>query len=110
MVELNEYQRLASRTLRKNAPFRDVLAECALGLGEAGECQNKIKKYLFHGHNLDDPGMNIKEELGDNLWYIAMISLLFGYGLEDVAVYNLEKLRKRYPDGFSCERSRDRVV
>ena len=64
-----------------------------------------IKKHLYHGHDMK----NLKEELGDVMWYVAALSSMFGIDMEEVAEANIEKLRKRYPDGFSKERSINRV-
>ena len=62
MMSFNEYQKLAKRTAK------DLnLTEFALGLGgEAGEVIDLIKKFEFHGHELDD-GKLVKES-GDVLW------------------------------------------
>ena len=65
-----------------------------------------IKKHLFHGHKLDPA--KITDELGDVLWYIAGCCSILGVDMEDVAVGNIEKLRKRYPEGFDKERSIER--
>ena len=43
----------------------------------------------------------IKENLGDTMWYIAMICNFYGWNLEEVLEENIEKLKKRYPDGFT---------
>ena len=43
----------------------------------------------------------IKENLGDTLWYIAMICNFYGWDLQEVLKENIEKLAKRYPDGFT---------
>lgn len=80
----------------------------ALGLaGEAGEVADALKKAVFHEHGVDRD--MIVKELGDALWYIAFLSSALGSSLEEVAAKNVEKLRKRYPDGFSYERSINRV-
>ena len=65
-----------------------------------------IKKSVFHGHDVDKG--EIKKELGDVLWYLSQIARLAGLSLEEVAVANIEKLSRRYPDGFSREASINR--
>lgn len=79
----------------------------AMGLaGEAGEVVDLLKKHLYHGHSLDRD--KLTKELGDCLWYLAVLAHLNGVDLADVAAANVVKLRARYPDGFSEERSRNR--
>lgn len=102
--ELNQYQRDAMRTAGDRT---DDLACHALGVaGEAGEVADLFKKHLFHGHPLDRA--KAAKELGDVLWYVAVLANRIGYSLSNVAELNVEKLRKRYPDGFSSERSQKR--
>lgn len=103
-MELNEYQRQAMRT---KGDEKEPLFIAALGLsGETGEVNDHIKKYLGHGHKLDKE--YITKELGDILWYIAYMADTLDISLEDIAKANIEKLAKRYPDGFSKERSLNR--
>jgi NTP pyrophosphatase (non-canonical NTP hydrolase) len=81
----------------------------ALGLcGEAGETADIVKKHFFQGHDLDKE--DLKNEMGDCLWYIAVLAHSAGIELHEVARYNIEKLKKRYPDGFSFEKSINRQV
>lgn len=84
-----------------------TLSEGALGLcGESGEVTEIIKKHFYHGHKLDRD--NLLLELGDVAWYLAVIAELCGIELSEVFEANIEKLQKRYPDGFSSERSINR--
>lgn len=107
-MNLDEYQQLAARTLGRNRTHEQLLANAALGLtGEAGETAEIIKKHLFHDTPLDQDAL-IKE-LGDCLWYIGAFATVLGVSLDDVAQRNIDKLRKRYPDGFDSERSRNRT-
>lgn len=100
----NEYQSAALRTA--NIKCRN-LQNCGLGLcGESGEVADIIKKHTFQGHELDKK--HIVEELGDVAWYMAVLADMLGYSLNDVLEMNVEKLKKRYPDGFSEERSVNR--
>ena len=109
-MTLDQYQQHALRTA--TVDDSDLceplgLARDALGIaGEAGEVADLVKKFVGHGHALD--GEKVKKELGDVLWYIAVIAHRVGWTLEEVAAANVEKLRTRYPDGFSSERSRNR--
>lgn len=100
---LDQYQRQAQRT----APTSFKVENGALGLcGEAGECADLVKKYMFQGHALDRE--RLAEELGDVLWYCAELATGLGMKLSEVAEMNIRKLEKRYPDGFDPERSRNR--
>ena len=103
-MTINEYQQEALRTA--SGKCRSI-ANCAMGLsGEAGECTDIIKKHLFHGHELDKE--HLAKELGDVAWYLAVCAHIIGCDLETVLQMNVDKLRKRYPDGFSEEKSRYR--
>lgn len=108
----DEYQSLALRTASKESLVdeRTMLNAAALGLnGEAGEIADHVKKVMFHGHPLDnDTRDKIVKELGDILWYCAMGARALGVPLGEIARINVEKLMKRYPEGFSSERSMNR--
>lgn len=114
-MTVNTYQSLAMRTndalSNKRVKERDNAGELingALGLtGEAGEVADIIKKYVFHGHELDKE--EIIKELGDVCWYVALLSQGIGVPLEDVLQKNIDKLKRRYPEGFSVENSINRV-
>jgi len=107
-LRMNEYQNLAEKTsgAGKSGERRKIIA--ALGLaGEAGEFANMIKKLTAHGHNI--PKEKLAEELGDVLWYVAEAASACNLNLDDIAVKNIKKLKARYPEGFSQERSRNRT-
>lgn len=107
-MNLNEYQTLASRTDNDKEPMNMKLANYALGCtGEAGEVSDIVKKFVFHGHELNKE--ELRKELGDTLWYIALIAKTAGFTLDEVAAANIEKLSKRYKNGFSKEDSINRV-
>lgn len=106
-MEMNTYQELAEVTMNQDGSQRDRLANGALGLaGEAGEAADLIKKHLFHDHPLDRD--KLRDELGDVLWYVATLARTLELDLSEVAERNVEKLRARYPEGFSAARSRNR--
>jgi NTP pyrophosphatase (non-canonical NTP hydrolase) len=100
----NEYQAQALRSARLIGKEEQTLLNGVMGLaGESGECVDLMKKHLFHGHPLDREHMLL--ELGDVAWYLALSAYALDCDLETVFQKNLEKLRKRYPDGFATERS-----
>ena len=75
-----------------------VLNGC-LGLsGESGETLDIIKKFVFHEKELDKE--HLKKEIGDVMWYVAMICESVGFDLDDVMQTNVDKLKARYPEGF----------
>lgn len=104
----NFYQLLALRTMKPDMKVIDQLSEGLMGLaGEGGEAIDILKKHKFQGHELDRG--EIALELGDIAWYLAEAANAIGYSLSEIFRMNIEKLRKRYPDGFSTEDSIKRV-
>ena len=107
-MNLDTYQQLAARTMSPGQTAEQRLANAALGLtGEAGEVAEHVKKHLFHATPLDHDA--VVKELGDCLWYLAALATALEVSLAEVGARNIEKLRRRYPEGFSTERSRNRV-
>lgn len=115
MMRLNEFQDYCKRTMPEpiiDTPSRTIYGEnartnYAMGIaGEAGEVVDIVKKEVFHGHLFDRN--EIMNELGDVLHYVAGLAAMYNYTLDEVAAANLNKLRDRYPDGFSQEASRNR--
>ncbi|MFT8319331.1 MAG: nucleoside triphosphate pyrophosphohydrolase family protein [Bacillus sp. (in: firmicutes)] len=119
-MKLNEYQEMSKRTMPTvgDVIIQDgcevvlteslIKANYAMGIsGEAGEVTDLLKKQLFHGHAIDPK--KVKKELGDVMHYAAGLATLYGFTLEEVTTENIDKLMKRYPEGFSSERSVNRV-
>ena len=65
-----------------------------------------VKKHISQGHELKRE--KLIEELGDVAWYLAETAYALGVDLESVLQGNIDKLKKRYPDGFSVEKSVNR--
>lgn len=106
-MTVNEYQKLAMTTLNNELDKKQILTNAVMGLcGESGEACDIVKKHLFHGHELDREAL-IKE-LGDVAWYLAEASEALDVSLDEVFERNIAKLKKRYPEGFSSERSINR--
>ena len=106
-MTINEYQKLAMTTLNPALSKTDVLLNGVMGLcGEAGEAIDIVKKHLHQGHALDKD--KLAKELGDIAWYLAETATALDISLEDVLAGNIKKLRSRYPEGFSTERSVNR--
>lgn len=107
-MNINEYQNLAMSTLNPELSKRDVLINSVMGLcGESGEAIDIVKKWMAHGHELDKE--HLAKELGDIAWYLAEAATALDMDLEDILQANIEKLKKRYPDGFSSEKSQVRA-
>lgn len=108
-MELNKYQLMAMRT-KGNKVFESKLEQivCAsMGLaGEAGEVVDYIKKVNWHGHEFNKN--KLAEEIGDVLWYVALMCDAIGISMDEVAEGNIAKLQERYPLGFDPERSKNR--
>lgn len=104
-MKMNEYQQETKTTANVSHSELNLL-NWALGLGEAGEFQNLVKKKYFHGHDVS--GEELANELGDILWYLAMAADEIGYTLDDIAQMSIRKVAQRYPDGFSEEGSKNR--
>ena len=103
-MTVNEYQRLAMKTLNPELDKKDVLINGVMGLcGESGEAIDIVKKWLAQGHSLDRE--KLAKELGDIAWYLAETAYALDLPLEDILQGNLDKLAKRYPEGFATERS-----
>lgn len=104
---INDYQNEALRTASGMNNELPMWLNGALGLnGEAGEVADMVKKHLFQGHPLDFE--HLAKELGDCAWYLAVTAYAIGYDLETVLRMNVDKLRRRYPNGFEAERSLQR--
>lgn len=107
-----EYQRLAARTeapLDKamymlNGKRQVRLLHGAMGCAtESGELLDAIKKHIFYQKPLDHD--NMREEIGDVLWYLAIICNEMDWRLEDIMELNIRKLRERYPEKFTSEKA-----
>ena len=103
-MNVNEYQKLAMTTLNPQLNKKDVLINSVMGLcGESGEAIDIVKKWLAQGHELDKE--RLTKELGDIAWYLAEAATALDIPLEQIFQANIDKLKKRYPDGFEVERS-----
>ena len=110
--QTESYTDLALKTLNKDVfEQKDLILNASLGLsGEVGEVNDIIKKYMYHGHKLDDDTKEkIILELGDVCWYVALMAWAIDKTkFEDVLNKNIEKLEKRYHGEFTTEKSVNR--
>lgn len=106
-MTVNEYQNLAARTINQNQTDEQGIVNGVMGLcGESGECCDLVKKHMFQGHELNRA--KLIEELGDVAWYIARTATALGVDLDGIFAGNIAKLKRRYPEGFTEERSINR--
>ena len=105
-MKANDYQRAALRTANTEAMKdpNEKIINGILGLaGESGEVADHIKKFKYQGHELDRD--YLAKELGDICWYLALLADGIGFDLGTIMQMNVDKLKKRYPEGFDTERS-----
>lgn len=108
-MKANEYQKLAGRTLIDQPDFeitqeQVMISWWAVGLtGEAGEVADLIKKGIYHQQGIDP--LKMKKELGDVLWYLSALCTQFGFTLEEVMQHNVDKLKARFPEGYTPDRT-----
>lgn len=101
-------QRLMEFSFKPNQRYDMAqLFNATLGLsGEVGEFNDFLKKALFHEKEWDEK--HLQSELGDILWYIALICDTFGWDLDYIMRMNIHKLELRYPEGFDTDKSNNR--
>lgn len=96
-LTLKDYQQAALKTARGHEKH-DEIFHLVLGLtGEIGEIAEKFKK-LVRDKNSDIKQLDLNDmgkELGDVLWYLAVLADFLGMSLEDIAQANLTKLADR---------------
>ena len=106
-MEVKEFQQNSLRTLNRELTKEQLLSNMVMGIaGESGEVADVIKKHLYQGHELDVA--HLKEELGDVMFYIVNLATVLELDICEVLEDNINKLRKRYPQGFDSDRSINR--
>jgi NTP pyrophosphatase (non-canonical NTP hydrolase) len=107
-MDFEEYKKECQRTSGIFDNYAESLCCYSMGLaGEAGEVVDYVKKLVFHGHKFSKE--KLIEELGDVLWYFAMFTSICDLQIDEIMRKNIEKLYKRYPNGFSKSDSIERV-
>lgn len=118
MIKMSEYRELSERT----APQSDMMSaqsrrasdlntleilHGAIGLAtESGEVLDMMKKHIYYGKPMDYT--NLAEEVGDVMWYCALLLRSMGMSFEQVAQMNINKLEKRFPEKFTEEQALQR--
>lgn len=105
-MNFNDYQKQAITTDLSVGKGKDVLSiafmDKVLGLlGESGEIAEKFKKILRdkNAQLTDADRQELTKELGDVLWYIALLGHYMDIPLDEIATKNIDKLRSRHTRG-----------
>ena len=102
-MNLKEYQALANKTAKTDFKTSEEAIFCwGLGItGEAGDVASCIKKTYAHKKDVKE---GIRENLGDMMWYAAMICNFFEWDFQEILEENITKLKARYEDkGFNYD-------
>lgn len=107
-----EYLGLGKSNFKNNfSNFSDeeiMLIWNVLGLiGETGEIAEMVLEETLEGKGMPDKE-KVKAELGDVLWYVSATAKVCGLTLEEIMQHNTDKLKARYPDGYSHNRSNNK--
>lgn len=113
----NEYQKACERTtptyqqdlaIEQRASRNVGLIHALLGMcSESGEFADSLKKHIIYNQPLDF--LNLKEEVGDKLWYLSLACTYLRITLEEVMQSNIDKLKLRYPEKFTEEHATKRL-
>lgn len=104
----NEYQKLAERTMADGLSSSDYVLHALHGMvGEIGEIHSIYQK-MYQGHTDKYGDEHKQKEVGDLLWFIAEYCTAHNWKLDDIMQMNIDKLRARFPDGFSADKSINR--
>ena len=97
---LRKYQKLVKDTAKLDYNKKeDEIVNWGLGVaGEVGDLVGCIKKTIYHKN---DQASGIRENVGDTMWYLAMICNYYGWNFEEVLSENIDKLKRRYSKGFN---------
>jgi NTP pyrophosphatase (non-canonical NTP hydrolase) len=102
-MNISNYQDLAARTINRELTTQELTRHALYGLcAEVGEIHSLYQK-RFQGH--DFKASDLRKEIGDVCWMIAELCTAHGWSMDEICAENIEKLKMRYPSGFSAERS-----
>lgn len=106
-ISIEEYQELSKRT---NAKLQSALLDnvhMILGMQtETAEISDVFKKSIAYGRDMD--WVNVKEELGDLMFYVVNMCNINGWDLRDILETNIEKLKLRFPEKFEKDKALNR--
>lgn len=102
-MDMREYIQQSKRTLVDQGKDSNLL-HGAIGIStEAGELLDAFKKHIYYGKELDV--VNLKEEIGDIMWYIAILCRELNLDMDDILQTNIDKLKARYPEKFTSHQA-----
>ena len=102
------YPLIVEKTRNKDLSWDESLKNAAFGLsGESGEVVDLLKKFFYQGQELDL--VHLMLEIGDVFYYLYWIGMLLDIDIAEIYFANIEKLNKRYPQGFDIEKANHRV-
>lgn len=106
-MELKQYIIESSRTFPDLGNDFNNQMHMIIGIStEAGELLDAYKKNFAYNKPLDK--INVAEEIGDQMWYIANLCRILNLNLEEILQNNIDKLRARYPEKFTEEKANNR--
>ena len=111
-VESKDYVALLDRmwVLEDSANLPRLLTAVIGMQSETGEFAEIVKKCVFQGKELDNSTkFHLKRELGDIIWYWSQGVMSLGFTPSEIIEENINKLEKRYPNGFETIRSENRA-
>ena len=94
-MDFNDYQKLAQQT----AIYTDPMYPVTSLMIEAAEAADLFVKPLLRGDDVEIDKVKVVSELGDVLWNLANMAADQGLKLEDIAIFNGEKLKAREARG-----------
>ena len=98
-MDINTYKTESERTLVDQGHDMNLL-HAAMGIGtEAGELLDAFKRKMFYGKELDV--VNVKEEIGDLMWYTAILLRELDLDFHEILQLNIDKLKTRFPEKFT---------
>lgn len=110
-MDIKEYMELSEKTLsshffaKTDKDFRVLHAVMGISW-EAGELLDMYKKHIFYGKDLDL--INLQEELGDIMWFIAILLREYDLDFHQLLDDNIQKLKKRYGEKFDQDKAINR--
>ncbi|HQJ57032.1 MAG TPA: nucleoside triphosphate pyrophosphohydrolase family protein [Caldisericia bacterium] len=106
-MTLKEYKIESKRTCPNLSTNSEDLLHMALGMQtESAEISDILKKKLAYNKDID--WINLKEEIGDLMWYIMNLCTFNNFDLEEILQTNINKLRARFPEKFTEEKALNR--